>query len=444
MARHLRLHPARGPTRAEAAIRDLYRRAGEQPPAFLWVASPEAGTIAYALARQAHGRLAPRFAPPGFPDAWPPDLNPGGGRLSIDTEWAMRLLRRALAMLPDDLRARVANTGTSDPATLAWSIGRAVRLGDGGTATRLLQIEASEGRLVPDALTAAGRVGNAGAAALDVAAAGALGAGWDRILAITGADLARDLYRRATVALVEEVAGGWRAYREASQAMRPGQFDALTPALALVREVGGRPLWKTLLTRDAHDALIDRRIELARSAGPWWALPDLAIVSERPSTVRRDDRARLHSATGPALAFADGTRLWAWHGVRVPEDIIERPEAITVERIDAERNAEVRRAMIERFGEERFVRADGGEVVSSDETGRLWRRRTSRPSRPWVQGPQQDEPVVMVEVRNATPEPDGTRRTYFLRVPPTMQTAREAVAWTFGMTADDWRPAAES
>ena len=32
---------------------------------------------------------------------------------------------------------------------------------------------------------------------------------------------------------------------------------------------------------------------------------------------------------------------------------------------------------------------------------------------------------------NSTPEPDGTRRTYFLRVPPQMRTAREAVAWTF-------------
>ena len=50
----------------------------------------------------------------------------------------------------------------------------------------------------------------------------------------------------------------------------------------------------------------------------------------------------------------------------------------------------------------------------------------------------------MVEVVNSTPEPDGTRRTYFLRVPPATTSAREAVAWTFGLRGDDYRPSIES
>ncbi len=57
---------------------------------------------------------------------------------------------------------------------------------------------------------------------------------------------------------------------------------------------------------------------------------------------------------------------------------------------------------------------------------------------------QEDEPVVMVEVQNSTPEPDGTHKTYFLRVPPTMQTAHEAVAWTFGLGGQQYSPSAES
>lgn len=43
-----------------------------------------------------------------------------------------------------------------------------------------------------------------------------------------------------------------------------------------------------------------------------------------------------------------------------------------------------------------------------------------------------DEPVVIVEVINATPGPSGERQKFWLRVPPQMRTAREAVAWTFG------------
>ncbi len=50
----------------------------------------------------------------------------------------------------------------------------------------------------------------------------------------------------------------------------------------------------------------------------------------------------------------------------------------------------------------------------------------------------------MVEVLNSTPEADGSRKTYFLRVPPATQTAREGVAWTFGLRADGYLPAMES
>jgi len=47
---------------------------------------------------------------------------------------------------------------------------------------------------------------------------------------------------------------------------------------------------------------------------------------------------------------------------------------------------------------------------------------------------------VVVEVLNSTPEPDGSRKTYFLRVPPRTSTAHEAVAWTFGMDAAEYSP----
>jgi hypothetical protein len=55
------------------------------------------------------------------------------------------------------------------------------------------------------------------------------------------------------------------------------------------------------------------------------------------------------------------------------------------------------------------------------------------------------EQVHLVEVVNATAEPDGSRRRYLLRVPPTTRTARAAVAWRFGFeTADDYIVAAAS
>ena len=92
--------------------------------------------------------------------------------------------------------------------------------------------------------------------------------------------------------------------------------------------------------------------------------------------------------------------------------------------------------MIERFGAERLVREGGATLLHEDAAGRLWRREFG-PGR-W------GEPVVMVEVVNSTPEPDGSRRTYFLRVPPTTRTATAGVAWTFGMGESEYAPARET
>lgn len=39
---------------------------------------------------------------------------------------------------------------------------------------------------------------------------------------------------------------------------------------------------------------------------------------------------------------------------------------------------------------------------------------------------------------------DGSRKDYWLRVPPAMRTAREAVAWTFGKDSKDYHPARET
>ena len=46
----------------------------------------------------------------------------------------------------------------------------------------------------------------------------------------------------------------------------------------------------------------------------------------------------------------------------------------------------------------------------------------------------------MVKVVNSTPEYDGTFKDYFLRVPPEMTRARQAIAWTFDKKETDYDP----
>jgi hypothetical protein len=173
--------------------------------------------------------------------------------------------------------------------------------------------------------------------------------------------------------------------------------------------------------------------QAAICGGPRVMHADFCIVSDFPRVLTVDANRRPHHDSGPFCAWADGSRLYAWHGTRVPGWIIEHPERITVEHIQQEANAEIRRVLLERFGADRYVRESGAQVVDADEIGTLYRVEFA-----------DDEPLVMVSVLNSTPEMDGSRKTYLLRVPPTITTAREAVAWTFDVPAAQYLPAVET
>ncbi|MEI7745035.1 MAG: DUF6745 domain-containing protein [Chloroflexota bacterium] len=226
--------------------------------------------------------------------------------------------------------------------------------------------------------------------------------------------------------------------RETLRSWRGGQFDIVAPTLAFGIGELGLPVRDTDGEREIGRSWLDTRLAMARSAGPWWAHPHGVVISERPLRMGEDAEGRFHAADGPALVYPDGTTSWFWHGVRVGRTVVEAPESLTVADVLNERNVEARRIAVERMGAERFLREGGAALAHEDETGRLWRR--DMPSRGWPQA----EPLVMVEVRNATQEPDGTYRTYFLRVPPRTRTAREGVAWTFGLGAWEYRPAVET
>ena len=105
--------------------------------------------------------------------------------------------------------------------------------------------------------------------------------------------------------------------------------------------------------------------EQAKHAG--WFLPHANIcwVSERHNILQRDDDGRLHSLSGPAVAYPDGWSIYAVHGIRVPGWIIETPQEITATKIDAEENIEIRRIMTDIHGWPRYIRESGLEAVDT-------------------------------------------------------------------------------
>ena len=228
-----------------------------------------------------------------------------------------------------------------------------------------------------------------------------------------------------TAVVPARLADTWQYYRPAllgpCDASLMALCEALVTALDTARNSASR-----------HPALA-HLAALSASAGWALALNGVCYIAERAISVRTDELGRLDCADGPALIYPDGFGVHALAGVAVPARMVAVPHGIVPDDIDRETNAELRRVMLERFGYARFLAATGATLVDEDETGRLWMRRRA-----------QDDVWAVVEVVNGTPEPDGRHRHYFLRVPPTCRSAREAVAWTYGLAATDYAPTART
>ena len=173
--------------------------------------------------------------------------------------------------------------------------------------------------------------------------------------------------------------------------------------------------------------------QLAKEGTAFVIHEEFCIVSDFPKILSVDERNRLHSDSGPAIAWRDGWPTYYWHGIRIPGWIITSPEDISVESIQNEINQEIRRILITKYGESRYLIDSGAREIHRDQFGVLYRADIVN-----------DESLSMVKVINSTMEPDGTYKEYFLRVPPGITKAKAAVAWTFGLEEDDYEPDVES
>jgi hypothetical protein len=272
--------------------------------------------------------------------------------------------------------------------------------------------------------------------AVDVAVRGAVGD------AVGGAVRGADIIRKAVVETIRRV---WTNHI-GGQFWVGGWYWGTPSFVSFFTDVCGLELSTEMQARAKSYA------GTVESACWWWPHRDFVMVSERPEWIDRDDQGRLHSESRAAIAWPDGWGVHRIHGVTVPGYVVERPETISVANIDAERNSEVRRIMVERMGVDRFMRESGAKLVHKDQYGELYRREM----------PDGARPLLAVRVWNKTIEADGGVREFWLRVHPELRplpnpadperrfgepqamTAHAAVASTFGKMAEEYAPVIET
>lgn len=214
--------------------------------------------------------------------------------------------------------------------------------------------------------------------------------------------------------------------------------------------------------QDAINAGVALTEAMYHGLGMTYVIGSRVVMTPRP-IIYTDDRGRLHRENGPAVHWHihDPARikpffqpnevvaappplkyakcLWYFDGVELEPSFIIKPDTITIQRLEGERNAERRRVLMKLFGYDRYLQEGDAKKIHSDDFGTLWRRSV-----------EDDEDLVLVEVVNSTPEPDGTFKNYWLRVDPDLydgdagRIAQAAVASTWrtsdgDLTFEDWR-----
>jgi internalin A len=138
------------------------------------------------------------------------------------------------------------------------------------------------------------------------------------------------------------------------------------------------------------------------------------VVCDRPRHLRFDSQNRLHAEGEPAIEFADGWKIYFYHGVRLPEQYGQlHPTQWQSQWILAEENAEVRRVLIEGIGYDRLCQELSAKQIDS-----------------WQE-------YALLQIDNADVEPicllkmtcPSTGFIHALRVPPNLASAREAIRW---------------
>ena len=156
-----------------------------------------------------------------------------------------------------------------------------------------------------------------------------------------------------------------------------------------------------------------------------WFIPfeDVCIVcvkrssteGNRPSKFSLDSETRLHAEGEAAIQFADGYGLYYYHGVALPEKYGKvHPDRWQARWLLEEKNAELRRILIQAIGYNRICEELQATQLDSFREYILIK----------IDAVSNVEPIVLLKMICPS-----TGYTHVLRVPPNMESAREAITW---------------
>lgn len=109
------------------------------------------------------------------------------------------------------------------------------------------------------------------------------------------------------------------------------------------------------IKHDVPEQLINSFMNLMENVGICAPFENICICVDRPTDLQFDQENNLHSDSGPAVQFADGWKLYFWHGVSVPAEWIEQKDKVDRKLALTHPNIEERRCLAEILGWDRVI-----------------------------------------------------------------------------------------
>lgn len=142
---------------------------------------------------------------------------------------------------------------------------------------------------------------------------------------------------------------------------------------------------------------------------------NVCLVSEHPIKLFFDNENLLHADAKPAIEYADGIKVYAYHGMIIPEKYGKHhPQQWQPSWLLQEQNAELRKILIQEIGYSRIVEELQAIELDSYEEYTLLK----------INLDIDIEPIYLLKMICPS-----TGNIHVLRVPPEMKTAREAITW---------------
>ena len=173
-------------------------------------------------------------------------------------------------------------------------------------------------------------------------------------------------------------------------------------------------------------------------AGAFYAMffEKKAFIMCRPVQVEQDERKRLHSTTGPALIFADGTEIYQIHGVRFTKEQFKKSKKATVKDLLGWDDIEQRSVLLSDKPLEQMLKEAKAKIIDeTDELGgyKLWEIDLGLRSK-----------AKAMTYKGWSKGADGNPKQYAKYVPNNSTNCLETIASLRGLTIEEFKLAIKS